>query len=89
MLVEELATLFANDSTFREIGVSTTHLKVVNVEIHGSVPTKSDLERLRSQVLGQCQFVDHCFVHWHVHVRENSTTYTGLGDEEFDVATPG
>ncbi|MBM4077864.1 MAG: hypothetical protein FJ267_19720, partial [Planctomycetes bacterium] len=43
----ELASVFANDSAFRELGVSITHLKVVNVEIHGTVPTKSDLERLR------------------------------------------
>jgi hypothetical protein len=84
----ELATLFSNDSAFRELGVSTTHLKVVNVEIHGTVPSRSDLERLRSKVLGQCQFVDRGFVHWRVHVREDSTTYTGLDDEEFD-ATPG
>jgi hypothetical protein len=84
----ELATLFASDSAFRELGVSTTHLKVVNVEIYGAVPTKSDLERLRSTVLGQCKFVDHCFVHWRVHVRENSTTYTALGDDAFDAA-PG
>ena len=83
----ELATLFASDSAFRNLGVSTTHLKVVNVEIHGTVPTKPDLDRLRSQVLDQCQFVDHCFVHWRIHVRDESKTYTGLDDEPFETAS--
>ena len=83
----ELATLFAKDTAFRELGVSTIQLKVVNVEIHGVVPTRSDLDRLRSQVLSQCDFVEHCFVHWRIHVRENATTYTGFDKDAF-VAAP-
>lgn len=73
----QLAMLFENDTAFRELGVSTTHLKVVCVEIHGTIPTESDLDRLRSQVLNHCQFVDHCFVHWRIHVSicaSNGTT---------------
>ena len=83
----ELATLFDANPAFRDLGVTTTHLKVVNIEIHGAVSTKSELDQLRSQVLNQCQFAGHCFVHYRIHVRENSTTYTALGDGDFEATS--
>lgn len=83
----ELATLFASDPAYLDLGVSTTHSKIVSVEIYGSVQTKSDLDRLRSQVLSDCQFVESCSFHWRVHVRKKSRTYVGLKDEVVDTAS--
>lgn len=70
----ELAKLFAQDQAYGDLGVVITHLKCVNVEIRGSVLSRRDLDCLRSQVLDQCEFADHCFIHWHIHVRDERKT---------------
>lgn len=84
----ELSRVFGADAAFRDLSVSTIHLKAVNVTIHGEVPMKTDLDRLRSQVLDHCSFVDKCGLNWRIRVRDESQTYTGQDREPLDV-TPG
>lgn len=68
----ELAMVFAGDAAFRDLAVSTTRRKIVNVEIRGTVPTTSALNRLQSHLNERCQFMDDCLVHWEVEVRDKS-----------------
>ena len=72
----ELNKLFGSDPAFSDLGVLTIKLKAVGIEIYGSVPIKSDLDRLRMQILDQCQCVDDCIVHLSIHVCDESQTYT-------------
>lgn len=65
----ELSKVFAEDPAFGNLSVSTKHLKIVNVEIRGTVPTDNDLDRLRTRVMEHCEFPKHCFIHWRVNVR--------------------
>lgn len=82
----ELARIFAGDPAFTGLRVSTTHLKAVNVQIDGSVPTKADLCRLRFHVQNEGRCLDRCIVHWRIQVREESQIYTGLEDEDLTPA---
>lgn len=77
----ELKKLFASDPAFAELAVSTTHRKVVWFDIHGSIQSQADLDRLRTRVLGVLPSVDPHFIHFEVHVREDSRTFAGSGEE--------
>jgi hypothetical protein len=44
----ELTAIFATDPAFSDFGISTTHLKCINVEVHGSVPTKEGANSVRN-----------------------------------------
>ncbi len=79
----ELRAVFAEDPAFSDLSISTTHLKVVCVEISGTVPVKADLDRLQQLVFERCGFVDQCFVHWRIRVRNDSTMYVAESDEAF------
>jgi len=68
----ELATLFASDPAFHDLRVSTVRFKILSVQIHGSVPSKTDLDRLRSLAFDQCQAIKKCYVEWDIHVRNES-----------------
>lgn len=76
---QELAELLASDPAFSDLGVTMTQLKILNVEIQGSVPTDSDLERLRSGVLDKCDFVRYSYIHWKVEVRDSGKVFSGSG----------
>lgn len=81
----ELTEQFASDPAFSALRISTTHTKVLNVEIYGGVASKADLDRLRKQVLTHCQFVDQCVIRWYIHVYEDARIYIGDNDDELDV----
>jgi hypothetical protein len=67
----ELATVFASDPAYRDLSVSTVHLKVVNVTVRGSLDTRRDLDRLRAQIIRDCPTVDRCVLHWDVTLRDS------------------
>ena len=50
----ELAGVFASDPAYRDLSVSSVHVKVVNIRVHGSLGTRSDLDRLRSRIAEEC-----------------------------------
>ncbi len=79
----ELATLFASDSAFVDLGVSTTHQKIVCVEIFGELPTRADLDRLRDRLAGECPTLDRCALCWTVEVREGRKRINGFDEEVF------
>ena len=80
---KELQVVFAEDPAFSDLSISTTHLKIVNVEIYGTVPNKTDLDRVQRRVFERCGFVEHCFVHWRIRVRNDSTVYVARNDDTF------
>ena len=55
-----LARLFDSDPAFGQIYVSTSHLKVVNVTIRGTLQNKSDFDRLRHVLETRRSCADHC-----------------------------
>lgn len=79
----ELASVFAEDPAFSDLSISTTHLKIVNVEIYGTVPAKADRDSLQQLVFERCGFVENCFVHWRIRVRDDSTMYVARNDDAF------
>jgi len=80
----ELAAVFASDPACGDLSVSTTHLKVVNVTIHGSLHDRSDLDRLRDRIASQCHVVKDCPLHWDVLLRKTAQRIDGLDSELFD-----
>lgn len=79
----ELHAVFAEDPAFSDLSISTTHLKIVNVEISGTVRNKTDLDRLQQIVFERCRFIEHCFVHWRIRVRQDSKMYVARNDDAF------
>ena len=79
----ELHAVFAEDPAFSDLSISTAHLKIVNVEIFGTVPNRMDRDRLQQLVFDRCGFVEHCFVHWRIRVRNDSTMYIAMNDDAF------
>jgi hypothetical protein len=65
---EELNSILSDDPAFSELDVATYHRKILCVEIHGTVPTKEDLDRLMKTVTNQCDFIEHSYVDWRVSV---------------------
>ena len=79
----ELHAIFATDPGFSDLSISTTHLKIVNVEIYGTVPSKNDLDRIKKLVFERCTFTERCFLHWRLRVQNDSTTYVAQNDDVF------
>ncbi len=84
----ELTMLFSKDSAFRELEVTVISRYGLCVEIHGSIPTTSDIERLRARVLAQCKCVFHSEVLYRIRVVENSKIYSAQGSNDFFVSPP-
>jgi hypothetical protein len=81
----ELAAVFASDPAFSGLWASTTHLKVVNVTIHGSLPARADLNRLRERIANECPAVEYRPLHWDVTIQDQAQRHRGLDDDLFKV----
>ena len=84
----ELAAEFAADPTFRDLWVTSVHLKAVNVTIHGSLPGRADLDRLRIRIIKDCPAARGCILHWDVTLRETGQRVNGLDSELFRGGKP-
>ncbi len=84
---QELAAVFASDPAFRDLSVSTTHLKVVNVTVRGPLPGRPDLDRLRARVAGECPVLRRCPLHWDVTLRAAGQRVEGPDPELFKAPT--
>jgi hypothetical protein len=85
----ELAAVFASDPVYRDLSVSSVHLKVVNVTVRGSLGARPDLDRLRSRIAGECPAFGECFLHWEVSLRDTAQRVDGLDSDLFQTAEPG
>lgn len=79
----ELKCVFNADPAFDDLSVSTAHAKVVNVTIHGAVPTRNDLQRLRTQIAHKCPALNLCALHWNVRQRDTNEYLIGLDRDLF------
>lgn len=68
---QELNRVFDSDPAFTELSVDTTHLKVVNVTISGSLPTNDDSKRLLKYLESDCPTLKLCPLHWKVRLRDS------------------
>jgi hypothetical protein len=84
----ELAAVFASDAAYRDLSVSSVHLKVVNITVRGSMASRSDLQRLRSRIGGECPALGECFLHWDVVLRDTGERVSGLDRDLFQEAEP-
>ncbi len=73
----ELKRVFDSDSAFEDLSISTTHLKVVNVTIRGSLPTRDDMKRLHESLVSDCPTLKLCPLHWDIHLRETNEWVNG------------
>jgi len=74
----ELASVFAVDPAFADLSMSAVHQKTVCITVHGSVSTRADFERLRSNVTSACPTLDKCALHWDVSLRDTSERVNGI-----------
>lgn len=74
----ELAAVFASDPAFRDLRVSSVHLKVINVTVAGSLGTRADLDRLRARIASECPVLSSCVLHWDVSLRDTQERLSGL-----------
>ncbi len=79
----QLHAVFSEDSAFANLSFSTTHRKIVYVEISGTVPNRADLDRVKQTVYERCDFVEHCFVKWRIRVRSDLRMYIAKNDDAF------
>lgn len=79
----ELAAVFASDPSYRRLSISTRHLKVVNVTIHGSLNDHSDLDRLRHRIASECPVLKQCPLHWEVMLLKPAQRIDGVDSELF------
>jgi hypothetical protein len=84
---KELRHVFNSDSAFGDLSVSTTHLKVVNVTIHGSLPTRDEMKRLRERLITDCPTLKLCPLHWDIRLRDTNERVDGLDSALFPSAT--
>jgi hypothetical protein len=77
----DLYRLFDSDPAFQQLSVSTLHLKVVNFTIHGTLPTKSDFDRLR-KLLENENLVPGP-LHWNIYICDTGDYIEGLDYELF------
>jgi hypothetical protein len=80
----ELSAVFASDPAYRDLSISTVHLKGLNVTIHGSLTDRSDLDRLRARIAGECADVHRRSLHWDVRLRNPPQRVDGVDSELFD-----
>jgi hypothetical protein len=87
----DLAAVFASDPAYRNLSVSTFHLKPVNVTVRGTLGTRSDLDRLRARIIAECPALTRggCVLHWDVTVRDPAQRINGLDSELFGARGEG
>lgn len=74
----ELVKVLNSDAAFRNLRVSTTRGKALNVTISGSVPTRDDLQRLRVQFTRERLLVNMHHLHWDVELRDTGEAVRGF-----------
>ncbi len=79
----ELAKVFAGDPGFRNLSISTTHLKAVNIDIRGILTDRADLDRLRQRITTECPAVSLRTLHWDVFLSNTAQRLTGLDPDLF------
>jgi hypothetical protein len=81
----ELDAVFTADPAYRDLWVSTVHLKVVNVTVRGSLGSRSDLDQLRARIIRECPAVvgGGCVLHWDVTLRDAAQRLDGLDTKLF------
>ena len=72
----ELALVFASDPSFRDLSVSTTRLKSVNIELRGSLGSRPALDLLQARIREECPTVAMCVLHWNVTLRDSDARIT-------------
>ena len=82
----ELKRVFESDPEFSDLSISTTHLKVVNVTIHGTLPTLDDVQRLRKRITNECPTLELCPLHWNIRLRAMNEHVDGLDRDLFPLA---
>jgi hypothetical protein len=85
----ELTAVFASDPAYRDLSMSSVHLKVVNITIRGSLGARSELDRLRLRLATECPTVGNCPLHWAVTLRDTGQKVDGLDRDLFQEAAPG
>ena len=83
---EELKRVFGSDSAFGDLSISTTHLKVVNVTICGSLPTRDHMKRLHESLVSDCPTLKLCPLHWDIRLHDTNEWLKGLDHELFPSA---
>ena len=79
----ELNQVFASDTAFSDLSISTIHVKVVNVTISGELPSRNDLLRLRQRIFRECPTLKFCPLHWDVRLRDTNDHVNGVDRELF------
>jgi hypothetical protein len=69
----ELNAVFASDSRFANLAVSTRQLKCVNVTISGSLNNRNELPPLRGRIYDECQHIQKCILHWQITDRQTGS----------------
>lgn len=73
----ELAVVFASDPAFRDLSISSVHLKVVNISVQGSLRNRADLDRLRFRMIMECPALEDCSLGWDVTLRDSGQRIQG------------
>ncbi len=80
----EFAAVFASDHAYRDLSISTSRLKMVNLSVSGSLPTRNDLYQLRSRMIKECPTIRNCWLHWDITLRDTGQ-HIDSSDNLFDV----
>jgi hypothetical protein len=81
---KELAAVFESDPAYVRLAVSTaTGGKVASVTIRGRLNDRSDLDRVRSRIIGECPALHDCYLRWDVALREPAQRMEGYDHELF------
>jgi hypothetical protein len=82
----ELKSVLKSDPAFCELSISTAHAKIVNVTIHGALPTREDMQRLRKRIANECPTLKLCALHWNVRQRGTNEHIHGLDRDLFPLS---
>lgn len=74
----ELAVVFSSDPSYGDLSVSTTHLKVVNVAIRGTLASRTDLSQLRGLIATECPSLEQCVLRWDVRLLQSGERLDAL-----------
>ena len=85
----ELAAVFASNPAYRDLSVSSVHLRMVNITVQGSLDTRADLQRLRFQVAPMCRAAGVGFLQWDVSLRDTGEQVSGDDRDLFPDTEPG
>jgi hypothetical protein len=72
----ELSRLLASDQAFAGLQVTTTYRKGLWVGVQGSVGTDQDLDKLRTRVRDECEFLSNCYVTWDIQILSTGAHYS-------------